>query len=390
MKKKWLSIAAALALVLTLITPAAAMKAKASGGLELYTDYPGISAKAGDSENISMYVANDTGSAVEACLNVVSLPEGWEGYFSGDGSRVSRVHVQDGDQMSVSFQLQIPEDAAEGTYTVQLQVVSDTGLSDTVELTFDLAEVSYGSGSLEAEYAEQEGSTGTTFDYSLTLINNGASEQSYSLSAQAPAGWQVSFAPSGETTNVASIAVDSSTSQGLDVTVTPPDNVEAGEYTIPISAISANETLSTELTVTITGSYSLTLSTPNELLSFDAHVNKESDVTLSITNNSNVDLNNITLTSSAPSGWTVSFVTSSIETLEAGATQEITAHVTPGDSAMTGDYVCDFTASCSETSATAEFRVSVKTETIWGIVAVLIILALIAGVAYIFKKYGRR
>ena len=64
--------------------------------------------------------------------------------------------------------------------------------------------------------------------------------------------------------------------------------------------------------------------------------------------------------------------------------------MTPGDSAIAGDYVCTFTASCSETSADAEFRVSVKTQTIWGIVAVLIILALIAGVAAVFKKYGRR
>ncbi len=91
----------------------------------------------------------------------------------------------------------------------------------------------------------------------------------------------------------------------------------------------------------------LALSTPDELLSFDAHVNRESDVTLTVTNNSNVDLQNITLTSSAPSGWNVSFDISSIDVLEAGATQEITAHVTPGDSAMTGDYVCTFTASCS-------------------------------------------
>ena len=64
--------------------------------------------------------------------------------------------------------------------------------------------------------------------------------------------------------------------------------------------------------------------------------------------------------------------------------------MTPGDSAIAGDYVCTFTAGCSETSADAELLVSVKTQTIWGIVAVLVILALIAGVAAVFKKYGRR
>ena len=388
MKKKLICALAALALtVLTAVSP---LTARAAGGLELYTDYPGISVKAGDSESIAMHVSNESGSAVEASLNVLSLPEGWTGYFSVNGSQVSRVHVQNGAEADLTFQLQIPEDAAEGSYTVQLQTVSDTGLTDTVDLTFDIQEVQYSQGTLETEYAQQEGASGTSFTFNTTLLNNSAADQSYSLSAEAPQGWQVSFQPSGESTNVASVDVPSAGSQGLTVSVTPPENVEAGEYTIPVSAVSANDSLSTELKVTITGTYSLALSTPNELLSFDAHANRESDVTLTVTNNSNVDLQNITLTSSAPSGWNVSFDTSSIDVLEAGATQEVTAHVTPGDASMTGDHVTTFTASCSETSADAQFRVSVKTSTVWGLVAVVIIVALIAAVAAVFKKYGRR
>lgn len=388
MKRRIYSISAAfLLLFFTVLT---SVPAFAAGGLEFYTDYPGVSVKAGDSQSISMYVSNTSGSGLDADLSIVSIPEGWEGYFSGNGSQVSRVHVENGAESTVTFNLEIPEDAGEGSYTVQLQAVSDTGLTDVTDLVFSIQEVQYGQGSFEAEYPEQEGASGTAFSFSTTLVNNGAADQSYSLAAQAPAGWQVSFQPSGESTQVASIEVAAASSQGLTVSVTPPENVEAGEYTIPVSAASASDTLETELAVTITGTYALDLSTPSGLLSFDAHANKESDVTLSITNNSNVDLQNITLTSSAPSGWTVTFDESSIDVLEAGATREITAHVTPGDSAMTGDYVTTMTASCSEVSDTAEFRVSVKTDTIWGIVAILIILALIAGVSAVFKKYGRR
>lgn len=388
MKRRIYSISAAfLLLFFTVLT---SVPAFAAGGLEFYTDYPGVSVKAGDSQSISMYVSNTSGSGLDADLSIVSIPEGWEGYFSGNGSQVSRVHVENGAESTVTFNLEIPEDAGEGSYTVQLQAVSDTGLTDVTDLVFSIQEVQYGQGSFEAEYPEQEGASGTAFSFSTTLVNNGAADQSYSLAAQAPAGWQVSFQPSGESTQVASIEVAAASSQGLTVSVTPPENVEAGEYTIPVSAASASDTLETELAVTITGTYALDLSTPSGLLSFDAHANKESDVTLSITNSSNVDLQNITLTSSAPSGWTVTFDESSIDVLEAGATREITAHVTPGDSAMTGDYVTTMTASCSEVSDTAEFRVSVKTDTIWGIVAILIILALIAGVSAVFRKYGRR
>lgn len=388
MRQKIYSISAAF--LLLFLTVFSSFPAFAAGGLEFYTDYPGISVKAGDSQTISMYVSNTSGSGLDADLSIVSIPDGWEGYFSGNGSQISRVHVENGAESTVTFNLEIPEDAAEGDYTVQLQATSDTGLTDVTDLVLSIQEVQYGQGSFEAEYPEQEGASGTAFSFSTTLVNNSAADQSYSLSSQAPAGWQVSFQPSGETTQVASIDVAAASSQGLTVSVTPPENVEAGDYTIPISATSASDTLETELTVTITGTYALELSTPSGLLSFDAHANRESDVTLSITNNSNVDLQNITLTSSAPTDWTVTFDESSIEVLEAGATQEITAHVTPGDSAMTGDYVTTITASGSETSDTAEFRVSVKTDTIWGIVAIVIILALVAGVGAVFKKYGRR
>ena len=388
MKRRIYSISAAFLLLFFMVLTS--VPAFAAGGLEFYTDYPGVSVKAGDSQSISMYVSNTSGSGLDADLSIVSIPEGWEGYFSGNGSQVSRVHVENGAESTVTFNLEIPEDAGEGSYTVQLQAVSDTGLTDVTDLVFSIQEVQYGQGSFEAEYPEQEGASGTAFSFSTTLVNNGAADQSYSLAAQAPAGWQVSFQPSGESTQVASIEVAAASSQGLTVSVTPPENVEAGEYTIPVSAASASDTLETELAVTITGTYALDLSTPSGLLSFDAHANKESDVTLSITNSSNVDLQNITLTSSAPSGWTATFDESSIDVLEAGATREITAHVTPGDSAMTGDYVTTMTASCSEVSDTAEFRVSVKTDTIWGIVAILIIIALIAGVSAVFKKYGRR
>ena len=388
MRQKIYSISAAF--LLLFLTVFSSFPAFAAGGLEFYTDYPGISVKAGDSQTISMYVSNTSGSGLDADLSIVSIPDGWEGYFSGSGSQISRVHVENGAESTVTFNLEIPEDAAEGDYTVQLQATSDTGLTDVTDLVLSIQEVQYGQGSFEAEYPEQEGASGTAFSFSTTLVNNSAADQSYSLAAQAPAGWQVSFQPSGESTQVASIEVAAASSEGLTVSVTPPENVEAGDYTIPISATSASDTLETELTVTITGTYALELSTPSGLLSFDAHANRESDVTLSITNNSNVDLQNITLTSSAPTDWTVTFDESSIEVLEAGATQEITAHVTPGDSAMTGDYVTTITASCSETSDTAEFRVSVKTDTIWGIVAIVIILALVAGVGAVFKKYGRR
>ena len=139
MKRRIYSISAAfLLLFFTVLT---SVPAFAAGGLEFYTDYPGVSVKAGDSQSISMYVSNTSGSGLDADLSIVSIPEGWEGYFSGNGSQVSRVHVENGAESTVTFNLEIPEDAGEGSYTVQLQAVSDTGLTEVTALVLSIPEV---------------------------------------------------------------------------------------------------------------------------------------------------------------------------------------------------------------------------------------------------------
>lgn len=379
----------ALAFALTM-TLAMSMTAFAAGGLEMSTSYPGMTVKAGDELDFKLDFYNGSGSGVNAALSITSIPEGWEGYFAGNGSEIRHAYIKTGDNSSAAkFHVTVPAETVQGTYTITLQAAGG-GMTSSLTLTLDVNEEELGSSAFSTEYAEQEGSVGTSFSFSSTIQNNTPKDQSYSFSSNPPSGWTVTFKPSGEDTQVAAIDVEARGSQAMDVKVTPPNGVEAGEYTIPISAISASETLTDELTVVITGSYDLELSTSSGLLSFDANANKKTDVTLSIANNGNVDLQNINLTSSAPSDWTVEFSESSIDVLEAGATKEITAYVTPSKEAMSGDYSLTITAKNSETSDATEFRVTVKTETVWGVVGILLIAAAGLGLACVFKKYGRR
>lgn len=369
------------------------MSAYGAGGLEISTDYPGISVMPGDSLSIDLNLENTTGSGLDADVSISSLPEGWEGYLQGGSYQVSQVHVNSGAEgAQLTLHVTVPDELTERTYQATVQASAGDGIQDSLTISFMVNQVNAGQGSFTSEYPEQEGPSGTTFSFSTTLINNGLKTQSYSLSSNAPAGWSVSFTPSGETTNVAGIEVEPGNSQGLNVSVEPPEGVEAGEYDISCSAVSADETLSTDLKVVITGTYGLTVSTPDGRLSFDAYANQESDLTLDVTNTGNVDLQNISLTSSLPTGWTATFdlEENMITSLPAGNTTQVIVHVTPDSDAITGDYVASFTASCDETSASADFRVSVKTSTVWGVVAILVIICTVGGVGYVFRKYGRR
>lgn len=365
-------------------------------GVEMSTDYPGITVKAGDTVTFPLEFVSLDGESCDVSLSATSLPDGWSGYFRGDNKEITKIHVKtpeadtEDNGAEADFSLSIPAEAEEGTYTLELAADGPSGSQDTLELEVTVSQEESGQSDFTSEYPEQQGMSGTTFNFETTIVNNRSTNQTYSLSAEIPAGWQLTFTPTGETANVASLPVDAGGSQGMKVSVVPPENVEMGEYVIPCTAVSANDTLNLDLTVEITGKYDLAVTTPDGRLSFDAYENKQSAVTLSVTNNGNVDLTNLNLTSSAPTDWDVSFSESTIDTLEAGATKEVTAYVTPCENAITGDYVTSISVSNSETKAGADFRVSVKTSTTWGIAAAAVIVVLVCILGVIFKKYGRR
>lgn len=379
----------------TSLTTAASTTQTSGTGIDMSTDYPGITVKAGETTSFTLDFASLSGESCDAALSVTDIPEGWTGYFKGSSSQITKIHINGqpttaDDATTATFSLTLPDDVTEGTYEVDLEADAGDYGSDTLALEIVVDETETGESTFTSEYPEQQGAAGTSFSFDTTLVNNRGIGQTYSLSAETESGWTVTFTTTDDSTQVASIDVDAGSSTGLTVAVTPPETVTQGDYTIPLTAVSATDTLSLDLTVSITGSYTVELTTPSGNLSVDAYSNSKKAVTLKINNTGNVDLTNLNLTSSAPTDWEVSFDESTIDTLEAGASKEVTAYITPDSDAMTGDYVTTITVSNDEATSSAQFRVSVKTRTSWGIVAIVIILILLAALRFIFKKYGRR
>ena len=379
-----------------LVLLALPMTAFAIGELEMSTTYPGLTVEAGDAIDFVLDFYNGSGAGVVAELSAVSIPHNWEGHFTGNLAEnnplISHVHVRSGENNGIAtFHVNVPIETTQGIYTITLLANSEE-MASYLTLTLNVIEDEWlGGSALIAQFREQEGTGDTTFSFRSTIQNNTPREQSYSLSAHGPPGWSVNFRPGGEIgTHVSTITVDARGSQTIDVIVIPPRDAEAGVYIIPVSAISATETLNTEITVVITGTYSVSLSTPGGRLSFDAYANRPSAVTLSVTNNGNIDLQNINLTSSSPRGWTIEFSQPSIGFLEPGATQEITAFVTPAADALSGDYLIGISARTREASELVQFRVTVRTETVWGMAGVGIIAAVTVGLGFVVRKYGRR
>ena len=367
-----------------------------AGKVTFSTDYPGVTIKPGGTSTFTLYITNTGSEETTVELSAEDLPEGWEGSFQGSSNEVSMVHVgayqKKEDSPSLSYSLTVPEDTKEDIYTISLNAKGgdvDESLALTVKV--DAEEKKIGAGEFSTDYAQQEGDSGTKFSYTTTLTNNSGENMTYSLSAEgAPEGWTVTFTPSDTTTATSSVPVDAGASSTIKAAIVPAQNVTAGEYPITLVAACAGETLELPVTVKITGTYSLTATTPTGKLSTSAYAGETKDVALSIQNTGNIDLTAVSLKAQASTDWEITFDQDTINEIPAGGSAEVTAHITPAKDAILGDYLTIITASNDAVSSDCALRISVQNHTSWGIAAVAVIAVLVLGLVLIIRRFGRR
>lgn len=355
-----------------------------AGQLSLSTPYPGISAQPGSSVTFPLTVSG-TGFVD---LEVTATPSGWTAGIFGDGMKIHRVYVPTNDSTEAELRVQIPSEAKSGDYSLSVEASGSGRAKLLLNIRID-ADAS-GSDKIEVQYPSLSGPDTATFSFRGTLYNNSGRARFYSLGANAPEGWQISFKPAYQNNQITSLSLEPGKSQDLDITVQPPKGVKAGKYTITTAAVHGSEVAKADLEVVISGTYRLELSTPTGRLNADLTAGRKGSLTLELENKGSADLQTINLSASAPPGWAVTFEPEKIERIKSGEKKQITAFITPDGKAIAGDYVLSINASASETSENADIRVTVHTSTRWGLVGAFIIVGVISWVAWTFKKYGRR
>jgi len=362
--------------------------AKAAGNLTLFTPYTGLSVTPGDSITYTVDVINSASSIINMTFQVTGLPDGWTYAITADGKDIRQLSVRGGKEQQINLEINVPMNANKADYRFQLHANGDGGNSATLPFLVTVSEQGSFATELTSEQPNLEGHSDSSFSYTVTLKNKTASQQNYALSSSAKKGWSVRFKSGND--NITSVQLDPNESKDITVDVTPPENVEAGTYKIPIKAATSSTSAELELEAVITGTYKMELTTPSGKLSTSITAGREKTIELVVKNTGTAPLMDVTLNASAPTNWDVEFDQKTISQLDPGDEAKVKAKIKASDEAIAGDYVTTFTASAPETSSAATFRISVKTSTWWGIVGVLIIAGVIAGLYYIVKKYGRR
>lgn len=371
--------------ILGLALTTAAPVALAANPVTLTTPYPAIEVAPGDKVSLTVSVTTENPGRVDLSLN--GVPDGWIATLRGGGFLVNGVHSDGAEPTEVTLDITVPEGTAEGTERITLDAVSDgspASLAIDVTVTADAA----GSVTLETDFPELRGSTDASFKFNLTLRNDTPDDLTFGLAATGPAGWTVDAKVTSQA-QAASAIVEAGSTQAIEVNAQAPDDAEAGVYPITVEATSGDQSARAELAIEITGSYQLSITTPDGRLSANATAGSRTDLSVIVQNDGSADVPDVALSATAPTGWTIEFEPATV-TVPAGGEVQATAHLTPSGNAIAGDYVVNFRASSDLADADTEMRITIETSLLWGVVGVGLIALVLAGLWYTFRRYGRR
>ena len=371
------------------ILTAVAAPVSAADGLEITTPYPSVAVAPGSKVSFDLTIAFT--QTADIALSVAGVPTGWTASILGGGNVVDGVAVSPDVDGTVRLDVEVPADATATTGSIRV-TGSGGGATDTLTVTVRVDAEAAGDISLTTSTPALTGASDASFSFELQFTNDTAQDVTLSVAATGPdAGWAVTATLTGET-QAASTVVEAGSNQNVTVAASAPSDVAADSYPITVTATAGDRTVTADLLIEVTGSYSMTLSTPNDVLSAGGSAGAPTTQSFDITNTGTAPLTEVALTATPPTGWEVTFDPATLAALAPNETGTITAAITPSAEAVAGDYVVSFSAKGAEGGAddTAQIRFTVETSPLWALVGLGIIVLILGGLFYVFRTYGRR
>lgn len=379
-------VAAVLAATFLLVFAGPRPPALAQEGLAITAPYPSVSAQPGSTATFDLEVRAD--EPVRVDLTIEDVPDGWSTTLRGGGREVGSVSAHPETPPELTLDVAVPDDATAGTTTI---TVVGTAGGESVRLPLDVVVVSGDGGTvtMSTDVPARQAAADEAFEFNLTLENDTPQQLTFDLTAAAPRGWTVSVHPTGEE-DASSVAVDARASQDLVVEATPPSQATEGDYLIAVEARAGEQTAAIELLAQVTGRVAFDFTTADQRLNTTANAGTGRDVPVVVVNTGTAPLRDVSLSGQGPTDWEVTFEPAVLDEVAPGATGEALARITPSENAVAGDYVVMLESSADGATESFEVRVTVETPPIWGVVGIGLIVLTLGGLAWVFRRYGRR
>jgi uncharacterized membrane protein len=384
--------AAFLSLVLLALTPAVSSGAEEPPvkGLFLLTDYPAITVRPGTTTTINLRLRNYAIDPERYALSVSGVPQGWTATMLGGGQPVAAAMVATNDSTSLQLRLDVPENAAMGTTANLTVTAKGSSMEKTLPIAVSLAKDLPAKLTIKPQLPSLRGTTKSSFEFQTEIKNDSGRNLVVALGATAPRNFETSFTEQYGSQELSSIPIDAGQSKTVKLKVRPPSTAAANRYPVSVKASAEDASAETTVALEITGQPQLNIAGREGVLSGRAEAGKQASSPIVVTNTGTAPAAEITLSSSAPSGWKIEFEPKTIDQIAPNKNKEVQALVTPPEKAIAGDYAPTFTATSRGETANTQFRVAVATSTMWGIagagIIAIALLILVGAVA----RFGRR
>jgi uncharacterized membrane protein len=360
-------------------------------GLGLSTPYPSQTIRAGEPVTLTVSVKNYGLPPQIVTLRVLEAAGRWRASFLAAGRTVSAVAVGPDQDIVVSLRLEPPSGTRSGTFRFRL-AAEGQGTRAELPLTLTMGDVLPSRLALEVELPTLRGAATSSFRYRLTLRNDSDRDLLVNLDATLPAlkSAQVTFTAVGQ--QVTTLPIKAGESRDIDTEVSlGQQTTPAGDYEVVVKARSGDAVAERKLTLTVTGRADLSItSAEGGRLSGRAYAGSATPMKLIIKNRGGVPARNVEMNSSEPSGWEIKFDPQRIAEIAPNGEATVTANLKPLAKAIAGDYMVTLRVNAGDVSASSDFRITVVTSRLWGLVGIAVVLAAVAVVLQAVQRYGRR
>jgi uncharacterized repeat protein (TIGR01451 family) len=359
-------------------------------GLFLTTDYPSQTVRAGEVTTIRLKLTNAGLPPEPVALALKDVPAGWKIDILGGGQPVAAAMPGVNQDVALQLRVDVPKDAKPGSQKILISAKGPIAQSVELPLTLTVGTEAPAKLSIKSRLPSLRGTPRSAFEYTVTVGNDSGKDLTVALSAQGPANFQTTFTEGFGSNEISSIPIEAGQTKDIKVKVTPPRDVKAGDYPVLVKVASEGATAELRVTLQVSGQGRIALSTKDGRLSGEAEVGKASTYTLVLSNDGTAPIEEVEMSGTVPTNWKVEFNPKTIPSLAPGEKKDVAVVVTPADKAIAGDYVASFRANGRGESASADFRITVTTSTLWGIVGVGIIAVALLVLLGAVARFGRR
>lgn len=358
-------------------------------GVWVSTPYPAFSVPTTGSVTLDLKVHNTGLPPQQVTLGVERKPKGWTDAFLGGGKKVSSVFVAPNEQADVKLHLEPPPQSGEGTYEF-LVSANANGSRFTLPIKLSIGGALPPKLILKPELPALKGSVESDFEFKVKVRNDGGGDATVGLDATAPDSFLVKFMEEYGSQELASFPLPAGEEKTIKVKVDPPYGTTDGKYDVTVRAVTGNTSEAADLTLDITGQPEIAISGADEKVSETAYAGEETPIDVMLTNAGSASARNLKLSATEPSGWKVAFSPETVDAIGPNENMMVKAFVTPSSRAIAGDYMVTVRAQGEGLSKSTDFRITVRTSTMWGIVGVLVIATALIVLMLAVIRYGRR